>query len=255
MDNLSSIMGSTTTYSGQNVAQTKDASKTDKTANSKAANNYGKTIGKPKLSEKAAKYYEELKNKFSDLDFILVSSDQKEQAKAQAANYANKQKMVVLIDEEKIERMAEDENYRKQYESVIANSKLNMSKLGDSVFSTGANVKGFGMQVNDDGTASYFAVLKKSSAAQKARIEKKTAEKKAEKKAEAKEAAKEQMEERLEEIHDNRSKTDTGNTVTITAGSIEELVQKINDQAQLFLSDSVQTEEEKYVGQKFDFSV
>ena len=111
------------------------------------------------------------------------------------------------------------------------------------------------MQVNDDGTASYFAVLKKSSAAQKARIEKKTAEKKAEKKAEAKEAAKEQMEERLEEIHDNRSKTDTGNTVTITAGSIEELVQKINDQAQLFLSDSVQTEEEKYVGQKFDFSV
>ena len=61
--------------------------------------------------------------------------------------------------------------------------------------------------------------------------------------------------ERLEEIHDNRSKTDTGNTVTITAGSIEELVQKINDQAQLFLSDSVQTEEEKYVGQKFDFSV
>ena len=163
--------------------------------------------------------------------------------------------MVVLIDEEKIERMAEDENYRKQYESVIANSKLNMSKLGDSVFSTGANVKGFGMQVNDDGTASYFAVLKKSSAAQKARIEKKAAEKKAEKKAEAKEAAKEQMEERLEEIHDNRSKTDTGNTVTITAGSIEELVQKINDQAQLFLSDSVQTEEEKYVGQKFDFSV
>ena len=42
MDNLSSIMGSTTTYSGQNVAQTKDASKTDKAANSKAANNYGK---------------------------------------------------------------------------------------------------------------------------------------------------------------------------------------------------------------------
>ena len=81
-------------------------------------------------------------------------------------------KMVVLIDEDKIERMAEDENYRKQYEAIIANAASGMSQLGSSIAATGASVKGYGMQVNDNGTATYFAVLEKSSAAQKERIEK-----------------------------------------------------------------------------------
>lgn len=33
----------------------------------------GKTIGQAKLSEKAKKYYEELKSKYQNMDFILVS--------------------------------------------------------------------------------------------------------------------------------------------------------------------------------------
>ena len=44
-------------------------------------------------------------------------------------------------------------------------------------------------------------------------------------------------------------------TVTITASSIDELLDKIQAQNQLFMSDNVQTEDEKKVGQKFDFSV
>ena len=86
--------------------------------------------------------------------------------------------MVVLIDENKIERMASDENYRKQYEGIIANAASGISQLASSLSATGTSVKGFGMQVNDNGTASYFAVLEKSSAAQKERIEKKAVEKK-----------------------------------------------------------------------------
>ena len=144
----------------------------------------GKTIGSPELSEKAAKYYEELKSKYSNMDFILVSKDQKEQAQAQAGSYANASKMVVLIDEEKIERMAEDETYRKQYEGIIANAASGMSQLAKSISTTGAKVKGFGMQVKDNGLVSFFAVLEKSSAAQKTRIEKKAAEKKEAKKTE-----------------------------------------------------------------------
>ena len=89
----------------------------------------GKTIGSPKLSEKAARYYEQLKSKYSNMDFILVSADQKEQAKSQAGSYANANKMVVLIDEEKIEKMAEDENYRKQYEGIIANAATGLSLM------------------------------------------------------------------------------------------------------------------------------
>ena len=46
----------------------------------------GRTIGEPALSENAAKYYAELKKKYGNLDFILVSRDQKEFAKANASN-------------------------------------------------------------------------------------------------------------------------------------------------------------------------
>ena len=41
----------------------------------------GQTIGNPKLSEKAAKYYDELKKKYSNMNFILVSEDMKQQAR------------------------------------------------------------------------------------------------------------------------------------------------------------------------------
>ena len=40
----------------------------------KSAVTNGKTIGDPQLSEKAQKYYEQLKKKFSNMDFILVST-------------------------------------------------------------------------------------------------------------------------------------------------------------------------------------
>lgn len=226
-----------TTYNSTTVNQ---KTKTDETATSK---NYGRTIGNPELSKEAAEYYKELKEKYSNLDFILVSKDQKQQAQAQAGRYANAQKMVVLIDEEKIEKMVTDENYRKYYEGIIASAANKMPELASSVASTGATVKGFGMQVNDNGTTTYFAVLEKASQAQKERIEKK-AEEKAEAKKEAKKKAAEELAEKRAEKNSNE--------VTITASSMEELVQKIQDYLQNELTNSVQTDAEKLVGQHFD---
>ena len=233
MSNISNVAENVSAY--QNTADTK------KTDSGKKVS--GRTIGDVKLSDKAAKYYDSLKSRFSNMDFILVSEDMKEQAKAQAGSYAQAGRMVVLIDEDKIERMAEDESYRKKYESLIANASSQMSQMGNSIASAGMSVKTYGMQVNDNGTATYFAVLEKSTAAQK-----KAQEKKAEKKAEARKEAKKAEKERLE-------KSDDTETVTITASSLEELLQKIKDQSQLYMSDNVQTEAEKKVGQKFDFSV
>ena len=217
----------------------------------------GKTVGNPKLSEKASKYYEQLKKKFSNMDFVLVSSDMKEQAKANAASYANPSKMVVLVDEEKIERMADDENYRKQYEGIIANSSTGMASLGSSLSATGATVKGFGMQVNDNGTASYFAVLEKSSASQRERIEKKAEQKKQAKKAEEKKTKKEKEQERLDKLKDKdkTSSSKDDNTITITASSPEELLEKVKEQVQWDKSDTMLTDDEKKIGQKFDFSL
>ena len=141
---------------------------------------------------------------------------------------------------------------------IIANAASGISQLASSLSATGTNVKGFGMQVNDNGTASYFAVLEKSSAAQKERIEKKAAEKKEAKKTAEKKAEKKKNEERLEKKRKETGDvddTDDTETVTVTASSIEELLEKIKNQEQLFLSDTVRTPQEKNVGQNVDFSV
>ncbi len=224
------------------MAGSNTAEKTDRTGK-KSKVTTGATIGSPELSDKAKKYYEQLKRKYSNLDFILVSEDKKAEAQANAGKYANANRMVVLIDTEKIERMAEDEEYRKKYEGIIANASPQLAGLRSSLGANASAVKTFGMQVKDGGVASFFAVIDKSLAAQKVRIEKNAA-RKAEEKKEAKKAAEEKRKETAEEEE---------NTVTVTASSVEELLQKINSVMAMGRSDYVRTEEETWVGGKFDF--
>lgn len=245
--------------------KTKDSKKADGTDAASSAKIPGKTIGTPQLSEKGQKYYEELRKKYHNMEFILVSEDQKEYAKSKAASFAKKNKMVVLIDDAKIEKMASDEAYRKQYEGLIDKAAYGFKEIAEKAASTGANVSGFGMQVKDNGELSYFAVLEKSNEAQTKRIAEKRAKKQAEKKAEAKKEAKERTEDRIKEARENR-KTDKpdktekeGNAeksegTVITANSLEELLRKIEDYAQLQRSDSVVTDAEKKLGQNIDFS-
>lgn len=235
------------------LSKTENAAQTSQTyeassAGAKKTGNYGRTIGTPELSEKAQEYYKELKKKFSNMDFILVSKDMKDMAKARAASYANPNKLVVLIDEEKLERMASDENFRKQYESIIQNAGMKLPQLKKSLGSNASLVKGFGIEINKKGLASFFAVVDKSLAAQKKRIAKKAQEKKANARKEEKKAAKKAQEEKWDEM---RTQEDE-DLVTVTASSIEELLQKINDVIYSSMSDYAQTDEEKMVGQHFD---
>ena len=89
--NFSQIAGS---YADTAAVYSKsETTKTDETSGKKKVS--GQTIGNPKLSEKASKYYEQLKKKYSNMNFILVSEDQKENAKANAAGYANSNNMAV----------------------------------------------------------------------------------------------------------------------------------------------------------------
>ncbi len=214
----------------------------------------GRTIGQPELSDKAKKYYEQLKKKYSNMDFILVSSDMKEQAQANAGRFANPNHMVVLIDEEKIERMAEDEAYRKLYEGKINSAASQLPQLAKSLGSN-SSVKGYGMQVNSNGTTSFFAVIDKSLAAQKERIAKKAEQKAEAKKKDKKAAEKKRAEDaRTQKAEDEKKAAmeEDENTVTITASSPEELLRKINDMAFAYRSDHIFTDEERQIGQHFD---
>lgn len=222
--------------------ETQDSRKTGKIT--------GRTIGTPKLTEKAAKYYEELKQKYSNMDFILVSSDMKEAAKAQAASFNNPYKMVVLIDDEKIERMAEDEDFRRQYEGILSSAASGAQQL-QSTIGNKQGVRAYGFQINDGGTMSFFAVVDKSLQAQKERIAQKAAEKKEAQKMADRKAEKKERQEKLEQSRADRA--GSKDTVTVTASSVEELLQKIDDVIYASMSDHVLTDEEKQIGQSFDF--
>ncbi len=225
----------------------------------------GRTIGSPELTEDAAKYYEELKKKYGNLDFILVSKDQKEFAKATASSYSNPNKMVVLIDEEKIERMAADEDYRKQYEGIIAQGASGLSQLTNRLANMGLSVKSCGMNVNDNGAASFFATMDKSFKAQnktaQERLAKKKAAKKTEEKKAAKKAAQKKQQEKLEEgraerreIREEFFEHDGDSEVTFTADSIDDLISQIENADYLARRD-ILSDREKKVGQKFDFVI
>ncbi|MCI8634061.1 MAG: hypothetical protein HFJ05_00435 [Eubacterium sp.] len=239
------------------AAQHTAADKTNKKGEKSRVTN-GATIGTPELSDKAKKYYEQLRKKYANMDFILVSEDKKAEAQANVGRYANANRMVVLIDTEKIERMAEDEDYRRKYEAIIQNASPQMAQLKQSLGENGAFVKTYGMQMKDNGAASFFAVIDKSLMAQKARIQKNAA-----KKAEEKKEAKKALEEKRAENRKAKRKEDTerpgfgddADTVTVTASSVEELIQKINSMISMGMSDYVRTEEETWVGGRFDFSI
>ena len=243
----------------EDIAITKSDGSTETVKKTKVS---GRTVGSPELTEKAAKYYEELKKKYGNLDFILVSKDQKEYAKANASRYSNPNKMVVLIDEEKIERMAEDEKFRSQYESIISQGANGLTQLKSKLANMGLNVKSCGMNVYDNGATSFFATMDQSFKAQNKTAQERLARKKAAKKAEEKKAARKaeekKQQEKLEagraekkEIREEFFESDEDGEVTFTADSIEDLISQIENADYLIRKD-IRSSFERQVGQRFE---
>ena len=236
----------------QAISQYQKAMNENRSEINNKTSEYGRTVGKPELSDTAKKYYDQLKKKYGNYDFVLVSKEEKENAKANAAKYANGFKTVVLIGEEEIEKMATDENFRKKYEGILSGAEAQLQQLKAQMEASGANVKGYGIQVNDNGTTSFFAVLKKSSIEQKARIEKRVLANREERK----KAAKEDAEKRIEKIKEKKTESadpKKEDDVIISSNSLEDLLKKISDYTFDMRSNAVQTEDEKLLGQNIDF--
>lgn len=215
----------------------------------KEQRNYGKTIGKPQLSEEAAKVYDELKKKYSNMDFTLVSRDMIGMAKKMAPGMGNPNKMVVLIDEDKLEQMAKDPKFRQEIEGKISSAGKQMPQLTQLMQKNSA-ITQVGMQFTKDNRAQFFAVVDKSFKDLNERIAEKRAQKKADAKAAEKKEAKAEMKEKLDE---RLAEKTSDEPEVITADSIEELMQKIDDYMFLMRSDEVLTEQELAVGQHIDF--
>lgn len=220
---------------------------------------YGTVIGNVELSDKAKDYYGKLKAKFGNMNFILVSEDMKSQVQANAAAYGNASKQVVLINEEKLEKMANDESFRKKYEGIIAMSQLKLQEAKNSLASSGASLKNFGMSVDSNGKATFFATVEKANkkAAEKKQAAKKAAKAKDEKRAEEKAKEKKLEEKRAKEKAEEKdadkisNELDDKEYVIIKADSMEELIDKVS--AYAYDNSSILSESEKQVGQNFDF--
>ena len=224
---------------------------------------YGMTIGDVQLSDKAKDYLGKLQSKFHGMEFITVSKDMKAQVQQNAAAYGNANKMVVLIDEEKLERMATDESFRKKYEGIIASSQSKMMQAKMGLSSSGSNVKNFGMSVDSNGKESFFATVGKSQDLQKKRIEKKAAEKKEQKIKEKKKAEKKAQEDRINKAKDSKSekakdKDDTDlyeeeEFEIIEANSLDDLLSKVQTYSYNNAASRVMTDTERAVGTRVDF--
>ena len=220
------------------------------------SSDYGLAIGDVSLSDKAKEYYDKLKSKFGNMEFILVSNDLKSQVQKNAASYGNANKQVVLIDVEKLEKMANDPSFAKKYEGIIAMAQTKLTEMKNSLASSGASVKNFGINVDANGTTSYFATLEKSSEAQAKRIEKQREAKAEAKKAEKKKAEKEKAEERVEEAREKRKEAAEkveDSYDFIESDSLEGLFDKVSAYSYNSAADTVVTAEELNYGQSIDY--
>jgi len=207
---------------------------------------YGTVVGDVNLSDKAKEYYAKLKEKFGNVDFVLVSKDMKEQVEANASLYGNSSKPIVLIDDEKIEKMANDPAYAKKYEGIIESSLSKLEAARNTLAASGATLKNFGMSVGEDGKTSFFAVLEKASNAANKIREKNIAKHKEEKAEEKKKAEKEAQKERLEKISE-----DDKEYIEFKSESLEDLIDKVSRYA--FDSSANALAASEGLGQSIDF--
>lgn len=252
-DYLSSVVG----YQENKKAADKKneavkGSQETKTESGKKLNDVnGRTLGSPKLSDKALKYYEQLKKKYSNMDFILVSPEKKAEAERNKGMYSSSKELIVLIDSDKIERMAEDAEYRKKYEGILSGATAQVEQMKLSLGTNASRVSSFGMTFDDHGNASFFAVVDKSLAKQRERISERREESVKAKKEEARKTDRKKAEERLQE----GMQADSGDKVTVTAHSWDDLLKKIDNVIMSDMADHMLTSAERKVGQNFDFSL
>ena len=194
-----------------------------------------------------------------------MSKDQKDFAKATASKYSNPHKMVVLIDEEKIERMAEDEKYRQQYEGIIAKGASGLTQLKNKLANMGLNMKSCGMNVYDNGATSVFATMDKSFKAQNKNCKTATRKEESCKESGGEKSCKEGGTEKA--TGETRSKSgraqsdsrrvfenDNEDEITFTADSIEDLIDQIEG-ADYLLGRDTSLNSRRQVGRGVDFTI
>lgn len=184
-----------------------------------------------KLSDKAQKLLEQLKEKYSNMDFFVANYSTDEEAQ-QYLRQGTKEYSVV-IDPETLEKMAEDEETFQKYDNILSNAGNTFQQVKDQLGEDADKVANFGMNIDKDGKVTLFAELDKQSVkrieTQKKMREEKAAEKKTQKQKDTKEAEEKRQEELRTKGRDAWNHKEERLTFRVTGNSIEELAQAIKN--------------------------
>lgn len=175
------------------------------------------------LSDKAQKLLEQLKEKYSNMDFFVADFNTDKEAQRYLSQ--GTKEYSVVIDPETLEQMAADEEIFKKYDDILSNAGSTFDQVKEQLGEDIDKVVSFGMSIDGNGKVNLFAELDKQSVkraeAQKKQREEKAEQKKEQQKAEEKKEKTEQEKEAVEARRQRRR------TFRVTGATIDELVNNI----------------------------
>ncbi|MBQ7680470.1 MAG: hypothetical protein IJT34_11545 [Butyrivibrio sp.] len=142
------------------AAKSGDTSAVRQLKNAKQAESAGSVQEGVKLSEGAQKLLDELKDKYQNMDFFVADNVSDEEAR-DIMSRGNKE-YSVLIDSETLEKMAADEDTKKEYMGKIEDATGQLADISEKLKESGAEVTNLGVKFDKDGTAKFFADIRQS---------------------------------------------------------------------------------------------
>ncbi|MCM1045058.1 MAG: DUF6033 family protein [Candidatus Gastranaerophilales bacterium] len=223
------------------TSQAKSGSDVKKADKTDSADQTSKTV---QLSQKAKALLEEMKKKYSNVDFMVADYETDEEA--QDILSRGTKEYSALFDPETLEEMAADDKVKEEYLGKLDGALNQLGDMFEKLGDKADEVKHVGMTFDNDGNVSFFAELEKSSEKQRERIEQARADKKEQAAKDKKVEAKEEAEERL-----GLAAQGTVKRTRVEAGSAEELLEKINS----VNWDSIKATGAQTAGGRFDLTV
>ena len=119
----------------------------------------------PKLSAKAQKFLDGLREKYGDYDFTVSSSPDAAQVAGSSKDYA------VIFTPEEIERMADDDDYAQKVMGQVGGAVDMIKNISERDLGEDVRFAQLAVSFDDEGNTKLFAQLEKISAEQRERLE------------------------------------------------------------------------------------
>ena len=207
-------------YYDNSVRNKEKQAKTSGTNQTRKTDSTKKTDKNPvQLSSRAKALLQELKKTYNNMDFMVADYESDEEA----ASYLSRgtKEYSVLIDAEELERMAADDDVKKQNLSLLDDAVGKLDEVKDQLGDHKDEVVRMGISIGKDGEMSFFAELEKAGERQKEFVDKIRADKK--------EAAEKSQADKTDPRHPQQYKYEHSKRTTVYASTAEELLDKISN--------------------------